>query len=356
MAIYALWNNKGGVRKSYLTFQIACEYARTHPQYKVLVLDMCPQANASSMLLGGVEKGERNLEEIMGSYPRKTIAGYINGRVLSPYVNPCIGAEYVLQIQPYNDAIPENIFLVSGDEDLEIQASRVAKACSPGPDDAWRIVHGWISDLIADIRRSWNIEDTTVFIDCNPSFTIYTELAMSASDRLIIPFSADGSSKRAVRAVLSLLYGRGRSPGALKSEFHLQSERFRLSVPRIYCYVGNRLTQMNNSSATAFKTVVAEIGQEIWEVWGANSGLFYIHPLGQAVGQALPSHRTDFRKMFQAEICDANTASVVSSALGIPISVLTAGKKKLSDKTITVNQTQLDRQRPNLQDFVRTIE
>ncbi|KAF0117895.1 MAG: ATPase [Rhodospirillaceae bacterium] len=209
MAIYALWNNKGGVRKSYLTFQIACEYARTHPQYKVLVLDMCPQANASSMLLGGVEKGERNLEEIMGSYPRKTIAGYINGRVLSPYVNPCIGAEYVLQIQPYNDAIPENIFLVSGDEDLEIQASRVAKACSPGPDDAWRIVHGWISDLIADIRRSWNIEDTTVFIDCNPSFTIYTELAMSASDRLIIPFSADGSSKRAVRAVLSLLYGRG---------------------------------------------------------------------------------------------------------------------------------------------------
>ena len=27
MAIYALWNNKGGVGKSYLTFQIACEYA-----------------------------------------------------------------------------------------------------------------------------------------------------------------------------------------------------------------------------------------------------------------------------------------------------------------------------------------
>jgi cellulose biosynthesis protein BcsQ len=28
MAIYAIWNNKGGVGKSYLTFQVACEYAR----------------------------------------------------------------------------------------------------------------------------------------------------------------------------------------------------------------------------------------------------------------------------------------------------------------------------------------
>lgn len=53
MAIYALWNNKGGVGKSYLTFQIASEYARTHPDEKILVVDLCPQANASSMLLGG---------------------------------------------------------------------------------------------------------------------------------------------------------------------------------------------------------------------------------------------------------------------------------------------------------------
>jgi len=37
MAVYALWNNKGGVGKSYLTFQIACEYARTHRDQNVLV-------------------------------------------------------------------------------------------------------------------------------------------------------------------------------------------------------------------------------------------------------------------------------------------------------------------------------
>ncbi len=35
MAIYAVWNNKGGVGKSYLTFQLASEYARQNPTKKV---------------------------------------------------------------------------------------------------------------------------------------------------------------------------------------------------------------------------------------------------------------------------------------------------------------------------------
>lgn len=42
MSIYAIWNNKGGVGKSYLTFQIACEYAAQHPEKRVLVVDLCP--------------------------------------------------------------------------------------------------------------------------------------------------------------------------------------------------------------------------------------------------------------------------------------------------------------------------
>ncbi|MEN2938099.1 hypothetical protein DIBJMFBN_01622 [Mannheimia haemolytica] len=38
MAIYAIWNNKGGVGKSYLTFQIACEYAKQYPAKKFSLL------------------------------------------------------------------------------------------------------------------------------------------------------------------------------------------------------------------------------------------------------------------------------------------------------------------------------
>jgi len=60
MATYAIWNNKGGVGKSYLTFQLATEYARQNGNKRVLVIDLCPQANSSSMLLGGMFGGEEN--------------------------------------------------------------------------------------------------------------------------------------------------------------------------------------------------------------------------------------------------------------------------------------------------------
>ena len=351
MATYALWNNKGGVGKSYLTFQIASEYARTHPDNKILVIDLCPQANASGMLLGGMKSGEGSLDLLSTRTPRQTISGYIEDRISSPYVNPKTGAQFVINVAQQNSLSPENLFLVCGDEQLEIQASRVRGATVPGPTDAWRIVHTWISDLIEDIQNSWNQENTTVFVDCNPSFSIYTELAMSASDRLMIPFSADGSSKRAVRAVLALLYGMTRVPGSLQSEFSLNSQQFRLPIPKIYCYIGNRLTQYIRS-AKAFRTVVSEIGNEIWSVWKSNPNVFHIHP----AGAASPSGRTAFIEMFQFEIVDANTASVVSSSLGIPIIRLQAGLYPVAGRNVMVNQSQLDNQQPNIKELVEAIE
>ncbi len=352
MAVYALWNNKGGVGKSYLTFQIAAEYARTHRNQRVLVLDLCPQANASSMLLGGIEAGEAAVEELSGTTPPKTIAGYIADRIVSPYVDTHSGANYLTHVRSINPHIPDNVYLVCGDEELEMQAARIQLACTAGPNNAWQIVHTWIRNLTEDVKRSWNRESITVFVDCNPSFTIYTELALSASDRLIIPFSADGSSKRAVRSVLALVYGILRRPGQPQSQFYIKTQQYRMALPKIYTYVGNRLTQMNNSSASAFRNVVLEIFAEVFRVYQVNPGLFETHPTG---GPA-PTNRQTFRAMFEEQINDANTASVVSGALGIPMCVLTAGTKHFAGRSAHVNQSQLDRQQPNLRDFVATIE
>jgi len=191
-----------------------------------------------------------------------------------------------------------------------------------------------------------------VFIDCNPSFSIYTELAMSAADKLIIPFSADGSSKRAVRAVLALLYGNTRVRGTEQSEFYLNSQQFRMKVPSIYCYVGNRLTQGDFGAAAAFKSVVNEVAKEIFGVWQSHPSHFAIHPSGQPA----PRTQAEFRKMFQVEINDANTASVVSGAFGIPMSSLTAKNYSLGGREMRVNQSQLDKQCPNLSKFVQSIE
>jgi chromosome partitioning protein len=352
MSIYALWNNKGGVGKSYLTFQIAAEYARTHAEENILVIDLCPQANSSSMLLGGMVRGEAALDELGSANPRRTLAGYIRERITSPYVNPQVGANYLTHVRPRNNSIPNNLYLVVGDGELEILGSRVFGATRPGPTDAWNIVHRWINDLINDARQRWNVDNLTVFIDCNPSFSIYTELALAAAQRLIIPFSADGSSRRAVRTVLNLLYGDIRQPGAERSEFARNMEAAGRQLPEIYCYVGNRLTQANRGSATAFRTVVNAIGDEIWAMWQTNPGAFCVHPSGTPS----PVNRNSFRQMFQFEVVDANTASVVSGALGIPIVELTSGVHVISGRNHTVNQSQLDRQQPNIQDLVATIE
>jgi len=189
------------------------------------------------------------------------------------------------------------------------------------------------------------------FPDCNPSFSIYTELGLSAARRLIIPFSADGSSKRAVRTLLALLYGTGRLPGSERSEFDRNSEQFSLRTPKVYCYIGNRLTQYR-TSARAFRTVVNAIGDEIWSMWQSNPGAFRVHPSGTAG----PTSRSAFKQMFQFEVADANSASVVSSAIGIPIVNLTAGHHTFGGKRHLVNQSQLDKQQPNIRALVAMIE
>lgn len=60
--------------------------------------------------------------------------------------------------------------------------------------------------------------------------------------------------------------------------------------------------------------------------------------------------------MFQYEVADANTASVMSSAIGILIVVLSSGMYPLLGRDVSVNQTQLDKQQPNIRALVATIE
>jgi chromosome partitioning protein len=109
---------------------------------------------------------------------------------------------------------------------------------------------------------------------------------------------------------------------------------------------------MNNSPASGFKLIVNDIGQEIFSVWQATPNASYIHPPGEPA----PVGRVAFRNMFQYEVADANTASVVSGACGIPIVYLTAAQYDLPGRRVLVNQTQLDKQIPNVRELVRKIE
>ena len=72
---YCIWNNKGGVGKTFLTYALATEYAKQNPATLVAVIDMCPQANVSEILLGGNGQGSENLFKIHDK--KLTISHYI---------------------------------------------------------------------------------------------------------------------------------------------------------------------------------------------------------------------------------------------------------------------------------------
>ena len=65
-------------------------------------------------------------------------------------------------------------------------------------------------------KRSGN-RDALFILDCNPSFAIYTQLALAAAENLVVPFTPDDSSRRAVENVVALLYGHGISDSKIET-------------------------------------------------------------------------------------------------------------------------------------------
>ncbi|MCX8505333.1 MAG: ParA family protein, partial [Alphaproteobacteria bacterium] len=98
---YMIWNNKGGVGKTFVTFLLATEYAVAHPEQDVVVVDLCPQANISEMLLGGNGAGEKKLAELYNI--EKTIAWYIITRIReSPFAKLGRELSYFFQVSKSN--------------------------------------------------------------------------------------------------------------------------------------------------------------------------------------------------------------------------------------------------------------
>lgn len=156
---YALWNNKGGVGKSTITFHLAMRYAELHPQTKILVIDLCPQANSSMMLLGGGPVGEENIINFCKEATPRSVVGYLstvitNGRgaqLPDPY-------KFVVNVSDYNTYAPQNLFLLCGDGNLEPMAPAIneaasAKALTPTA-QPWKWIQEIIRNFIEDITES----------------------------------------------------------------------------------------------------------------------------------------------------------------------------------------------------------
>ena len=96
---YAIWNNKGGVGKSFLTFVFASEYASVNPDKVVYVIDMCPQANVSEIFLGGNGNGAAELTKLLRNGARRqTIWGYFDSRLEQPHQPTGLEANFRVQV------------------------------------------------------------------------------------------------------------------------------------------------------------------------------------------------------------------------------------------------------------------
>ena len=204
---YMVWNNKGGVGKTLITYILASEYAIAHPNEDVVVADLCPQANVSEMLLGGNGKGEINLQACYDN--QRTIASYIKARYDKSRFGK-LGDEtgYFVRVSDYNIGMPPNIYLIPGDMDLDI-CSTIINYLAQAPEKmAWVKSRKFLADLIEPFVGGHNNRRKVFFFDCNPSFANYTEMAVIASDRVIVPCTADAASIRGIHNLFRMIYGR----------------------------------------------------------------------------------------------------------------------------------------------------
>ncbi len=331
---YAVWNNKGGVGKTFLSFILSTEWAN-RTEKPVVLVDMCPQANLSEIVLGGNGDGSKVLEGLINA--RKTIGGYFDTRIASPHGPTGRETEYLVQGYSINKNLPRTLFLIPGDPSLEIQAQVINQIGGQAlPVEAWRNVHLWLWDIIEACTTKLG-KDTAVFIDCNPSFAAYTELSILAADRLIIPCSSDGSSARAIDNVGALVYGHTKGKDYGPASFPAKAKANELPLPKIHSVLLNRSTQYSNKASKAFRAMFESIKERTNELAAAEPTAF-VNP-----------------KMHFLDVPDSHSVAIVCSHLGLPLYSIKSGQYPVHDENPQVNDEPLERYRTAVDRLIKTL-
>lgn len=315
--IYAMYNNKGGVGKTTLGFNLAAEYAARHPETQVLVIDLCPQANISQYLLGGGDDGYVRNQQLQSKRTRSNVVGFLDWLLAGNSGFTSIPQSFKTKVHSHNGVIAENLYLIAGDSFLESLALSLNYAViNPANRQAWR-------QYMTAFRRLCDLEheedkykDLVVFIDCNPSFSIYTQMALVSSDKIIIPMMADYSSLEGLKGIMTLLYAHYPTAAAQTYAekfitFHSQVSENNLSLPKMDRFVFNNYTT-NNGVAKAYDAIKDALCSFAYDQFVKYPNLF-----------STPSNPitnvTDWIASYLSEVKDFHTSGKVSATLGIPL-------------------------------------
>ncbi|MGN0149461.1 MAG: ParA family protein [Clostridia bacterium] len=335
---YALWNHKGGVGKSTITFHLAIRYAEKNPDKNVIVIDLCPQANSSMMLLGGGEVGEEHVIKLCSETVPKSVVGYLSTTIMNGRgAKPPKYSDFIVKVEEYNNRLPSNIYLLCGDGNLELMAPAInetasAKALTPNA-QPW----SWTQEIIKRFIKSIDDEslsDWMVFIDTNPSFSIYTQIAISAVNRLLIPINADNSSKTAVSALVALLHGT-EPPHPIYGSwtYAAMAKEQNIVIPKIHLLIGNRLTQFEGP-ARAYGAISEATSSNLYTV-------FNTHPEYFTGRNVMPHNKAEFINNYSSPLRDFNTAGVVCAHMGNKLSSMKQGYYTVYTAEVKVNSNKI---------------
>jgi cellulose biosynthesis protein BcsQ len=338
---YCIWNNKGGVGKTFLTYCLSVEYAIKNKDKTVVVVDMCPQANISEILLGGNGKGETNLSVCYNN--SRTIASYIKSRYDKSRFGK-IGDEvnYFVKVKDYNENMPDNLYLLPGDVDLDICSSIIDYLASAPEKGAWMKSRCFLRDL-AESFELGKKEQPVFFIDSNPSFANYTQLGLIASDRLIVPCTADSASIRGIYNILRLIYGikvgNNISEENIFDTFNAKIGEAGVNPPKIHSFVLNKARTANRDASAAYRSHVNEIENLIRKFSIDYSDKFTI--------------MIDDDRIFNMKDC--NTLAPVLNFTGLSPSELHQKQYEIYGQVTQVNKTQIDPFMENLNKIISII-
>jgi cellulose biosynthesis protein BcsQ len=339
MHILGFWNNKGGTGKTSLAFQSVCAFAGQDEKRRVLVVDVCPQANLSELLLGGQENnGGTNLLTLHGKAGRCSIGGYFQSRLPKPYDNSSVKPHtYISRPRDFNDAIPPNMSLIAGDPLLELQVTAVSTLANtqiPGT-NSWLSVASWLRDLLHPCQNEFDF----CFVDMNPSFSMYTQIALAACERLVLPVTADDSSRRGIQNAMSLIYGlKLPSDVYARHNFHSRMQEASLELPRVHMVAKNRLTQYINT-AKSYCAVLSGITSDLAGILKDSPANFTFANVDEGL----------------FEIRDFQTSGVVAFARGTPFVTMNAGTLSVAGQRVKVNAEQLEENRKAIERFAARL-
>ena len=356
---FVFWNHKGGVGKTTQTFLVSTEYANRHPDQEILLIDLCPRANLSMAL----STSQRNIPA------ENTISSYLHEVTNLKPLSVVDPRNFLIKVNDFNENIPKNVSLLRGDPiNLELMASSLQqKRLKEISKDSivsynpWVYVTSCVRYFIEGYGNMRGVaaddKDWVVFIDTDTSFSIYTQMAIVAAQRLIIPTNADDFSREALKSTLSLVYGvtigeRSQESVDKIGTFSFKAKNSEIRLPEIGLVIHNRQTLYKKQPSQAYSLIAESISDVVFSAYESHRRELF----EQKQNEGPPLSRDGVAKKYCVGVQDFRTVGLGALHIGVPLHANFGSSIEILGETVPLKEGQLDDCRKSLKDLVDMVE